>query len=465
MGNWKGFGLTAAAALSTFAVASGSSSLIEYLRDVKILRAYGEPAITIAYDHLNASRVEIYVNGASWGTRSLDPGKSADELAINFNLAALKPGANLIEVKLFDAGGRLVGKQSAALDVDKQQNQPVYIRLPRNGETLQGTVEIQVGLGVQARGLFVSFFVDKQFKGLKNVAPYSFLWDTTQEANGWHEIEIWTYDETQTTRKSPIAKVFIQNPGGRTDRQDDQAEPKVSDPKVGAATGAPIEAKTAQGVINNQEIHAAAAPAMLPSLSGNRVSAPIGRQADAKTSVGAGAITVSQRIVVPSSTLMSNPVVAVSTTNANGVKTNGAKVSIATDPRISLSYGTRVANDGPFSIFLGSDKVAFDVSPYVENGVPFTPFRHLFEAAGGKVDWDHIAKVVNAVGQNGEVWLKIGNMYAKVNGKSVQLESAPFIKQGRTIVPLSFMRDALEVDVEFDTATGHVLITQASNRK
>ena len=101
----------------------------------------------------------------------------------------------------------------------------------------------------------------------------------------------------------------------------------------------------------------------------------------------------------------------------------------------------------------------------MENGVPFTPFRHLFEAAGGKVDWDHIAKVVNAVGQSGEVWLKIGNMYAKVNGKSVQLESAPFIKQGRTIVPLSFMRDALEVDVEFDTATGHVLITQPSAKK
>jgi hypothetical protein len=33
------------------------------------------------------------------------------------------------------------------------------------------------------------------------------------------------------------------------------------------------------------------------------------------------------------------------------------------------------------------------------------------------------------------------------------------LERGRTIVPLSFIRDSLNVEVEYDPSTGHVLIT------
>ena len=58
----------------------------------------------------------------------------------------------------------------------------------------------------------------------------------------------------------------------------------------------------------------------------------------------------------------------------------------------------------------------------------------------------------------------LGDLYAKVNGSSVKLETAPFLKSDRTIVPLSFVKDALAVEIEVDTATGHVLITQATKK-
>ena len=40
----------------------------------------------------------------------------------------------------------------------------------------------------------------------------------------------------------------------------------------------------------------------------------------------------------------------------------------------------------------------------------------------------------------------------------LKMEATPYIDRGRTIVPLSFIRDSMDVKVTFDPATGHLLI-------
>jgi hypothetical protein len=53
----------------------------------------------------------------------------------------------------------------------------------------------------------------------------------------------------------------------------------------------------------------------------------------------------------------------------------------------------------------------------------------------------------------------IGDLNATVNELSVKMEAVPYLDRGRTIVPLSFLRDALKVNVDYDKKTNHVLIT------
>jgi hypothetical protein len=43
------------------------------------------------------------------------------------------------------------------------------------------------------------------------------------------------------------------------------------------------------------------------------------------------------------------------------------------------------------------------------------------------------------------------------------MEAIPYLERGRTIIPVSFLRDALKVEVEYDKATNHVLITTKKN--
>jgi hypothetical protein len=41
----------------------------------------------------------------------------------------------------------------------------------------------------------------------------------------------------------------------------------------------------------------------------------------------------------------------------------------------------------------------------------------------------------------------------------VALDGKPYLMMGRTMVPLSFVTAAMDADVQYDAATGHLLIT------
>lgn len=77
---------------------------------------------------------------------------------------------------------------------------------------------------------------------------------------------------------------------------------------------------------------------------------------------------------------------------------------------------------------MNSKPINFDVAPRIQDGIPLTPFRHLFEANGGKVDWAKLSKEITAVSEGRDVY-----RIARVNKIDVDMELAPFIERGRTI--------------------------------
>lgn len=462
---------------------------VVYDTDIKITKAVGSPAITIQYVGGKAARAEIKVNGKVFSNKALNANRAFGEVGFNLDVALLQDGDNLIEATLYDKDGKELGTQKTVVAVQRQENLPVYIRVPKTGDSVQGAVKIDVGLGIQSKGTYVSFFVDKQFKAMKNFPPFEFLWDTTQEQNGWHEVEIWTFDDTQTTRKSPIARVFVQNPGGRTERPTPSpnttptpTQPlEISSPNLTAPFGGTNGLRT-NSTPPGTDFNGvqASIPAGIPLLALPLVGTPISKangqklggeftpsMADVRvTTPGiAAAIKVTAPNLVastglPNLSVAQKPVVPIVTKPVQPITP-----VVENDPAtITVTTGTRLPKDGSYPIFLNSEMVKFDVQPRITNGVPLTPFRHLMEHAGGKVEWQGLDKSVTANSEGTDCWFKVGDLFAKVNGKSVQMESAPFIERGRTIVPLSFMQGLLGFEIEYDTATGHVLITQKKSK-
>ena len=98
-------------------------------------------------------------------------------------------------------------------------------------------------------------------------------------------------------------------------------------------------------------------------------------------------------------------------------------------------------------------------APLVLQGVSIAPLREIFEHTDGVLYWFHVEKRVKAVNDKTDLELRIGDKTAKVNGANEELVLAPFIKNGRTMVPLEFIAQTLDVTVSFNPDTGELLIS------
>ncbi|MGF2025155.1 Ig-like domain-containing protein, partial [Enterococcus casseliflavus] len=92
---------------------------------------------------------------------------------------------------LFDRTGKLVGQDKRNIMTDQSDHGPVFLASPKVGATVAGPVEISLGFGRDLKTTYVNFFIDKNFKKMTNYPPYSYIWDTQRETNGWHTIEGW----------------------------------------------------------------------------------------------------------------------------------------------------------------------------------------------------------------------------------------------------------------------------------
>ena len=102
----------------------------------------------------------------------------------------------------------------------------------------------------------------------------------------------------------------------------------------------------------------------------------------------------------------------------------------------------------------------FDSDPVIINGRTMVPMRKIFEELGATVGWDGDARRVEAVFDDGtHILLYIDNPVAYKNGEAKILETAPFIKDSRTFVPLRFVSEVSGAGVDWDGDTYTVTIT------
>lgn len=437
--------------------------------EAKILidRALNSPTLTIKYSGVSAAMVELRVNGTSFGTRAVDAKNKKGETSFTLDPSLLSEGDNEIEVRLFDKDGRLLGTERSIVTTDVGDRGPVYLVQPKVGATVMGPMEIKVGFGREMRNSYVSFFINGQFRSMTNVAPFSFIWDTSREANGWHEVEAWVVDDASNTFKTRKVKVFVNNPGGRTNRVPEPKPATVAVPTPKPAVATPTPAKPTTGTSSAVTTAVTVAPTVAATQAANDVKPITAPRSTLKTMNGGEAVSMGARNVTPGVTKVAKDTKpSTNLKSAIDVKVSNPKTTAVTSAatmgtgRIAIEKGQRLPNIGTFNIMLNSALVEFDVQPRVQDGVALTPFRALFEQAGGKVDWENLSKVLTASGMGKDVYIKIGERSALVNKIKVSMELAAFIERGRTIVPLSFIRESLDVEVDFDPETGHVLITK-----
>gem|GEM_PF-3304769 len=133
------------------------------------------------------------------------------------------------------------------------------------------------------------------------------------------------------------------------------------------------------------------------------------------------------------------------------------------------SYGMQFADlvgldahaSRPISLVVLGRPLVSEVAPVTQAGRLLVPFRAIGEALGATVEWqDRTSSVVLELGGT-RVILRIGESRATVNERVVQLDVASSVRQGRTMVPLRFVSEALGFRVAWDEANATVTVGSA----
>jgi len=112
----------------------------------------------------------------------------------------------------------------------------------------------------------------------------------------------------------------------------------------------------------------------------------------------------------------------------------------------------------PVRVTINGTPLTMDVAPTIQNGRTLVPMRAIFEALGATVHWDDATSVIRAYRREDAIVLQLGNRTAWVNGPSRQLDVAPVAVGGRTLVPLRFVAEALGAEVAWVDATSTVTV-------
>jgi len=117
------------------------------------------------------------------------------------------------------------------------------------------------------------------------------------------------------------------------------------------------------------------------------------------------------------------------------------------------------------TVWINGEQVEFNEQEViVEKGTTLVPARAMLETLGYSVTWDHPNQAVLAEKYGFSIALQIGNITGYVNGVETPLTVAPKVYRGTTYVPLRFISEAINYDVQWDQATQAVLLTKEASK-
>ncbi len=144
---------------------------------------------------------------------------------------------------------------------------------------------------------------------------------------------------------------------------------------------------------------------------------------------------------------------------------NFKKISATLALSISLIgsvSAAKVKND--IKIEINGKNVISDVSPFIEKDRTLVPIRVISENLGYEVGWDNKSKKVTVKNNEKTIELVVGKKDVKVNDKVTAIDVPPMIKSERTFVPLRFISESFDNDVNWDNNNRTVKINKKENK-
>jgi hypothetical protein len=164
-----------------------------------------------------------------------------------------------------------------------------------------------------------------------------------------------------------------------------------------------------------------------------------------------GSFMVALKLVAGENTIT---VVAYDAAGNKGTTTAKVTYTAPVDTKIVL-----VLTIGADIVSVNGKATSIDAAPEIVASRTFVPIRFISESFGATVEWLAETQGITITLGDHTVGLQIGNSTAVIDGTIVSLPAAPYIKNGRTMVPLRVISEAFGGNVVWDPVARTITIT------
>ena len=133
---------------------------------------------------------------------------------------------------------------------------------------------------------------------------------------------------------------------------------------------------------------------------------------------------------------------------------------------VASALSMPVFADDVITVLVNGEQVTFtDVAPYIEEGRTLVPMRTIFETLGAVVEWDGETKTIISYDpvSNVSITMQADSKTMFINEEPVELDVPATIVGDRTVVPLRAIAEGMNSNVGWDQDTKTVTIEKNIN--
>jgi N-acetylmuramoyl-L-alanine amidase len=120
------------------------------------------------------------------------------------------------------------------------------------------------------------------------------------------------------------------------------------------------------------------------------------------------------------------------------------------------------ATSQDITVFLDNKPLTFEVPPIIENGRTLVPLRAIFEAMGATVQWQEATRTAIATKNNTTVVVPVNSIHPTINGIAQTIDVPAKIVNQRILAPLRFVGETFGGQVSWDAANRIVRIQKTT---
>ncbi len=128
--------------------------------------------------------------------------------------------------------------------------------------------------------------------------------------------------------------------------------------------------------------------------------------------------------------------------------------------RDGVSYLITIYDSPEVGVLLNGKRLSFTKQPKIVDGRTIVPLRTIFEAMEAKVDWDDATQSITVSRGSDVISFQIGNNVMTRNGQTITLDVPPQLLVDTTFVPVRAISEAFSYNVQWDEVNYDVIIAE-----